>query len=529
MGKYIFKRLLHGLFSVVCVVLIVMVLIYSLLDRNKIFAGDPNYNHTVSNNRVTYEQSRFEAFGYLDYVPYADYINSLVKSGELTDDHRVSVAKIGNTPENDSELAAEYIKKFTDYYESMGYTVTRLNADLKRNGQIRDGGQPALFATRDIPLYMRAITYFTKMFQFDNIHYVPDDVDIGERKLTFTLYDPVRNPTGTEKVFSPAIMGNGTKHKYLLYFDSRFPFIHQNFLTLNLGESYTVNRGVDVFTTMTESQGSYILSTMTFPTGNVLDRADDLHTATYVPNSLTTDINKQRFVDDYTNVLTFKDGMSKIGYSFVIGIFSVIMAYVLGLPIGLLMARFKEGVLDKVGTVYIMFIIAVPSLAYIFLFKAIGGSVFHLPTLFNMDSDDKLMYILPIVSLALPSIANLMKWMRRYMIDQMNSDYVKFARSGGLSEMEIFTKHIWKNALIPIVHGVPASVIFAMTGAIITERIYSVPGAGNLLTQAINKYDNGVIVGVTLFYAVLSVVSIILGDVFMSMVDPRISFSDKAR
>lgn len=529
MGKYIFKRLLHGLFSVVCVVLIVMVLIYSLLDRNKIFAGDPNYNHTVSNNRVTYEQSRFEAFGYLDYVPYADYINSLVKSGELTDDHRVSVAKIGNTPENDSELAAEYIKKFTDYYESMGYTVTRLNADLKRNGQIRDGGQPALFATRDIPLYMRAITYFTKMFQFDNIHYVPDDVDIGERKLTFTLYDPVRNPTGTEKVFSPAIMGNGTKHKYLLYFDSRFPFIHQNFLTLNLGESYTVNRGVDVFTTMTETQGSYILSTMTFPTGNILDRADDLHTATYVPNSLTTDINRQRFVDDYTNVLTFKDGLSKIGYSFVIGIFSVIMAYVLGLPIGLLMARFKEGVLDKVGTVYIMFIIAVPSLAYIFLFKAIGGSVFHLPTLFNMDSDDKLMYILPIVSLALPSIANLMKWMRRYMIDQMNSDYVKFARSGGLSEMEIFTKHIWKNALIPIVHGVPASVIFAMTGAIITERIYSVPGAGNLLTQAINKYDNGVIVGVTLFYAVLSVVSIILGDVFMSMVDPRISFSDKAR
>ena len=518
MGKYIFKRLLHGLFSVVCVVLIVMVLIYSLLDRNKIFAGDPNYNHTVSNNRVTYEQSRFEAFGYLDYVPYADYINSLVKSGELTDDHRVSVAKIGNTPENDSELAAEYIKKFTDYYESMGYTVTRLNADLKRNGQIRDGGQPVLFATRDIPLYMRAITYFTKMFQFDNIHYVPDDVDIGERKLTFTLYDPVRNPTGTEKVFSPAIMGNGTKHKYLLYF-----------LTLNLGESYTVNRGVDVFTTMTETQGSYILSTMTFPTGNVLDRADDLHTATYVPNSLTTDINRQRFVDDYTNVLTFKDGMSKIGYSFVIGIFSVIMAYVLGLPIGLLMARFKEGVLDKVGTVYIMFIIAVPSLAYIFLFKAIGGSVFHLPTLFNMDSDDKLMYILPIVSLALPSIANLMKWMRRYMIDQMNSDYVKFARSGGLSEMEIFTKHIWKNALIPIVHGVPASVIFAMTGAIITERIYSVPGAGNLLTQAINKYDNGVIVGVTLFYAVLSVVSIILGDVSMSMVDPRISFSDKAR
>ena len=68
-----------------------------------------------------------------------------------------------------------------------------------------------------------------------------------------------------------------------------------------------------------------------------------------------------------------------------------------------------------------------------------------------------------------------------------------------------------------------------MTGAIITERVYVVPGAGNLLTQAINFYDNSVIVGVTLFYALLSVVSIILGDILMATVDPRISFSDKAR
>ena len=115
------------------------------------------------------------------------------------------------------------------------------------------------------------------------------------------------------------------------------------------------------------------------------------------------------------------------------------------------------------------------------------------------------------------------------MIDQMNSDYVKFARSGGLTENEIFSKHILKNASIPIVHGIPASVLYAMTGAIITERVYVVPGAGNLLTTAINQYDNGVIVGVTLFYALLSVISIILGDILMATVDPRISFTTKAR
>ena len=122
-----------------------------------------------------------------------------------------------------------------------------------------------------------------------------------------------------------------------------------------------------------------------------------------------------------------------------------------------------------------------------------------------------------------------MKWLRRYMIDQMNSDYVKFARSGGLSEREIFSRHILKNAAIPIIHGIPAAVLGSIIGAIITERVYVVPGAGNLLTKAINANDNGVIVGLTLFYAVLSVTSIILGDVLMSMIDPRINFTSKAR
>jgi oligopeptide transport system permease protein len=139
------------------------------------------------------------------------------------------------------------------------------------------------------------------------------------------------------------------------------------------------------------------------------------------------------------------------------------------------------------------------------------------------------MYILPVISLSLPSIANLMKWLRRYMIDQMNSDYVKFARSGGMSEGQIFTKHVLKNAIIPIVHGIPGSVLGALTGAIITERVYLVPGIGNVLTDAINKYDNGVIVGVALFYALLSVASFILGDILMAFMDPRISFTSKAR
>ena len=78
-------------------------------------------------------------------------------------------------------------------------------------------------------------------------------------------------------------------------------------------------------------------------------------------------------------------------------------------------------------------------------------------------------------------------------------------------------------------HGIPGSVLGAMTGAIITEAVYVVPGAGGLLTDAINQYNNNVIIGLVLFYSLLSVTSLILGDVLMSTLDPRISFTTKAR
>ena len=115
------------------------------------------------------------------------------------------------------------------------------------------------------------------------------------------------------------------------------------------------------------------------------------------------------------------------------------------------------------------------------------------------------------------------------MIDQKNSDYVQFARSGGLSEGEIFRGHILKNAMIYIVHGIPGSILATLVGAIITERVYTVPGTGGMLVNAITAYDNAAIVGLAMFYALLSVASLILGDILMAMVDPRISFSSKGR
>ncbi|MBQ3542163.1 MAG: ABC transporter permease [Oscillospiraceae bacterium] len=523
MTKYLISRILRALFSVVLVIAVIMVMIYSFLDKQSIFANDPSFTKMKLNAKETYMMQQWEKYGYLDYVPFADYLQEEVKAGRLTQEEADS-ARLAITAEEDDEHTKALVDAFTEKYRSEGYEVERLPGSYKiGTKKYKEGGEPRLYASKDVPLIKRLVTYFTGLIKVDNIHNV-ESIE-GERGLTFTWRDPAY---GGEK-FSPAIMGNGTSYKYLLYFDDSFPYIHQNLVKIRLGVSYSVNRNIDVFNTMTDAQGPQKFTTITYPSGVVETTADDIHSLRYIPDTKDSSLlNQKYYVDNYTGVTTAKSGLSQMGYSFSIGIISVILAYLLAVPLGVMMALNKDKFIDKLGTFYIVFIMAVPSLGYIFIFRAIGSS-FKLPTTFDMQNPTWLMYVLPVISLALPSIANLMKWLRRYMIDQMNSDYVKFARSGGLSEGEIFSKHILKNAIIPIVHGIPGSVLGALTGAIITERVYLVPGIGNVLTEAINKYDNGVIVGVALFYALLSVTSFILGDVLMSILDPRISFSSKTR
>ena len=232
MTKYLLKRILYGIFSIIAVVAIVMVMIYGLLDRKQVFAQDGAWGKQSNNQKTVYEYTKWEEFGYLDFVQYAEWLQELTDNGELDEDTRSEAVNIGRTADKDSELVAEYVAKFTDYYQSRGYTVRRMEAVL--NGRkLAKGGQQQLFAHKDIPLASRLLKYFTGLLTIDSVHYVEED--IPDRGLQFTWYDPVY---GGEK-FSPAIIGNGTNHKYLLYVDSTFPFIHQNIVTLNLGTSYS--------------------------------------------------------------------------------------------------------------------------------------------------------------------------------------------------------------------------------------------------------------------------------------------------
>ena len=113
----------------------------------------------------------------------------ITNDGEIDEATRSSAVALGRTADKDSETVSKYVDQFTEYYESKGYTVVRLDAVMMNQRKVADGGQQQLFAYKDIPLIKRVASYFSNLISIDNIHSVKDDV--GERGLTFTLYDPV--------------------------------------------------------------------------------------------------------------------------------------------------------------------------------------------------------------------------------------------------------------------------------------------------------------------------------------------------
>ena len=116
-------------------------------------------------------------------------------------------------------------------------------------------------------------------------------------------------------------------------------------------------------------------------------------------------------------------------------------------------------------------------------------------------------------------------WVRRYMIDEFNADYVKFARSKGLEEGRIMRIHILRNAVVPLVRTFPSAVIGALMGTYYLEKIYSVPGIGGALLTATNTKNASLLIAIIIISALLSVMSYLLGDIVTAMVDPRISFT----
>lgn len=217
---------------------------------------------------------------------------------------------------------------------------------------------------------------------------------------------------------------------------------------------------------------------------------------------------------------------TKFAISMRLGSTALGIALILGVLMGIIQARHKDRFLDHVGTAYTIFVNAVPPLVSYSLVLAVGSKLLGLPTLYSTRNATK-SSILPIICLSLASIAHYALWTRRYMVDELNKDYIKLARIKGMSSKDIMVKHVLKNAFVPLVQYIPTSFLLTISGSLLAERFFSVPGMGPLLTDAITRYDLNVVQTLVIIYATLGVVGVFLGDVLMMVLDPRIKLADK--
>ena len=216
---------------------------------------------------------------------------------------------------------------------------------------------------------------------------------------------------------------------------------------------------------------------------------------------------------------------SKIGISMKVGIASMLPSLPLGMGLGVLMARSKGGIADKLGNAYIVFIQAVPNAVYFIFIQLYGSDWFKLSMLYK--EGDWTSLILPVISLALPSISSYAMWLRRYMVDETNKDYIKLARAKGVPNSTIWFRHVFRNSVVPMVNLIPGSILLTISGSIYVESLYSIPGMGGLLVDVIKRQDNNMVLALVVIFAALSILGLLLGDLLMAIVDPRISFTKK--
>jgi ABC-type dipeptide/oligopeptide/nickel transport system permease component len=215
----------------------------------------------------------------------------------------------------------------------------------------------------------------------------------------------------------------------------------------------------------------------------------------------------------------------KILVSLRFGLIAMAVSLPLGMILGAVMARKKGGWADKLGNGYIVFIQAVPNAVYFLFIQLFGSEWFGISILYEQGEWTSM--ILPIVSLALPSISTYAMWLRRFMVDEANKDYIKLARAKGVSNSTIWFRHVFRNSVVPLVNLIPSSVLLTISGSIYVESLYSIPGMGGLLVDVIKKQDNNMVQSLVVLFSALSILGLLLGDLMMGFVDPRISFVKK--
>ena len=225
----------------------------------------------------------------------------------------------------------------------------------------------------------------------------------------------------------------------------------------------------------------------------------------YYGQLLRLDFGTSRRIQSGVSVVKVIGG--KFAMSMQLGLISFAISLVIGVVIGVLQARFKDGIIDGIGTIYTILVNAVPPLVAYSLVLVFGSHVLKLPSMYSTRNPGPSM-ILPVACLSLSSIAGYALWTRRY-------------------SKRIMVTHVLRNAFVPLAQYIPYSILLTVGGSLLVERFFSVPGMGSLLTDAINRYDTNVVQTLVILYAALGIIGVFLGDVLMMIIDPRITLTGK--
>ncbi|MBR6206459.1 MAG: ABC transporter permease [Oscillospiraceae bacterium] len=206
--------------------------------------------------------------------------------------------------------------------------------------------------------------------------------------------------------------------------------------------------------------------------------------------------------------------------TFKLGIMSVIVTTVIGVPLGILSATKQYSVADYTVTSFALIIAAIPN--YVFALLGLLLFAVKLGWLPVSGVDSWKSWVMPVAANSFGFIAVIVRMTRTSMLEVIRSDYIRTARSKGLRERLVIWKHAFPNALIPIVTVIGTQLSFIMAGSIIVETIFSIPGMGTYIMTGINSRDYPIINGTVLLLSLCICGMNLIVDIAYAFIDPRI-------
>lgn len=214
------------------------------------------------------------------------------------------------------------------------------------------------------------------------------------------------------------------------------------------------------------------------------------------------------------------DIVARFPNTFVLTVLSLSLSAVIGVSLGIVSAVRQYSVLDHVCVITALVFASVPGFWLGLMLMLVFA--LHLGLLPSYGAASLKHFILPTITISMGSAASLLRLTRSAMLETVRQEYIRTAKAKGASERRIIWKHALRNALLPVVTTLGTSFGASLGGAIIAETVFAMPGMGTLITTAIRQKDIPVVMGSTLFLAVLFSLIILIVDVLYAFIDPRI-------